>query len=277
MGNSMTEWNADDYFRHSSLQAAMAEQVLALLELKGIEKILDVGCGDGKITARIAARVPGGSVLGVDPSRDMVRFASAHFGPPEFTNLRFEVGEAVRLPGEDEFDLVVSFNALHWVSAHGEALRAIHRSLRPDGRAMVRFVPAGERKSLETVIDETCRSPKWSSHFGDLAQPFTHLAPEEYRTLAVKSQFRVDRLNVRDEAWDFGSRDAFAAFCRATLAAWTSRLPINGRATFIDEVLDRYRLVAADGPAEANTFKFYQMDVELSALKTPGAVTAGTS
>ena len=86
----MTEWNAAEYYRRSSLQEAMAQEVLALLDLKGSERILDVGCGDGKITAEIAGRVPRGSVLGVDPSADMIAFASSRFGPPAYPNLRFE-------------------------------------------------------------------------------------------------------------------------------------------------------------------------------------------
>ena len=57
----------------------MAQEVLALLDLKGSERILDVGCGEGKITAEIASRVPRGSVVGVDPSRDMIGFAKRHF------------------------------------------------------------------------------------------------------------------------------------------------------------------------------------------------------
>ena len=71
----MTEWDAAEYSRRSSLQEAMAQEVLAQLDLKHAERILDVGCGDGKITAEIASRVPRGSVVGVDPSGDMVGFA----------------------------------------------------------------------------------------------------------------------------------------------------------------------------------------------------------
>jgi len=129
----MTEWNASDYSRQSSLQQAMAEEQLSRLTLEGGERILDVGCGDGKITAEIAAQVPRGSVLGVDPSRDMIAFASSHFGPPALTNVRFEVADVRRLPFQKEFDLVVSFNALHWVPEQGQALASIHAALRPGG------------------------------------------------------------------------------------------------------------------------------------------------
>jgi trans-aconitate 2-methyltransferase len=68
---------------------------------------------------------------------------------------------------------------------------------------------------------------------------------------------------VQDEAWDFRTREAFAAFCRATLVEWTQRLPERQWDAFIADVLDRYQAVAAQSPPEANTFKYYQMEVEL--------------
>ena len=74
----MTEWDATNYARRSALQEAMAAQVLAVLKFNGHERILDIGCGDGRITAEIATRLPHGSILGVDASRDMINFAIAH-------------------------------------------------------------------------------------------------------------------------------------------------------------------------------------------------------
>src|SRR5262245_6859953 len=159
-GHLMTEWHANDYYCQSSLQQAMAEDQLERLKLEGGERILDVGCGDGKITAEIAARVPRGSVLGVDPSRDMITFASSRFGPPGHPNIGFEVGDARRLPFRDEFDLVVSFNALHWVPEQDAALDSIRAALKSAGRALLRFVPAGPRESLEDVIEEVRHRPR---------------------------------------------------------------------------------------------------------------------
>src|SRR5688572_9069306 len=142
----MTEWQASDYHRESGLQQAMADEQLSRLTLEGGERVLDVGCGDGKITAEIAARVPRGSALGVDPSRDMIAFASSRFVPSAQANLRFEVADARRLPYRNEFDLVVSFNALHWVPEQDEALGSIRAALKPEGRALLRFVPNGQRE-----------------------------------------------------------------------------------------------------------------------------------
>jgi trans-aconitate 2-methyltransferase len=260
----MTEWQASDYNRQSSLQQTMAEQQLDRLTLEGGERILDVGCGDGKITAEIAARVPRGSVVGVDPSRDMIAFASSRFGAPVHANLCFEVGDARCLPYRDEFAFVVSFNALHWVPEQAAALGSIRAALKFGGRALLRMVPSGRRECLEDVIEKVRQQPRWAGNFAGFRQPYGHFTPEEYRALSEEAGFRVVRLHVEDKAWDFKTHEAFIAFAHATFVEWTQRLSKSECDSFIAEVLERYRSVAADGPQEANTFKFYQMEVELT-------------
>src|ERR1700747_2750832 len=103
----MTEWNAQEYHQLSALQDSMAAEVLSLLQLNGNERILDVGCGNGKTTASIAARVPQGSVVGVDASRDMIAFANEHW-TAGYPNLQFAVADARHLPFQKESDLIVS-------------------------------------------------------------------------------------------------------------------------------------------------------------------------
>ena len=73
---------------------------IASLKLRGDEHVLDVGCGDGKVTAEIARALPKGAVTGVDASASMIRFARARFAPPRFPNLDFQVMDArrIRLP-----------------------------------------------------------------------------------------------------------------------------------------------------------------------------------
>ena len=127
------EWNAREYSSISELQAAMAGEVLALLKLEGSEQVLDVGCGDGKITAQIAARVQQGTVIGVDASHQMVEFASTQFGPDRWPNLKCQVADAREIGFSNQFDLVVSFNARHCVPDQEVALRARAKALRPDG------------------------------------------------------------------------------------------------------------------------------------------------
>jgi len=253
----MTEWDASQYARVSGLQQAMADEVLSLLEVKGTERVLDLGCGNGKITARIAERVPRGSVLGVDSSSEMIVFASQNFSSAAYPNLQFEVMDISALPFREEFDLVVSFNALHWIPDQAKALQHVREAVKTDGRAQLRLVPKGERKSLEDVIEETRKSSRWEGFFAGFRDPYLHLTPEEYKALAEREGFAVERLRVEDKAWDFGSAATFAAFGDVTFIAWTQVLPEAERPAFVRDVLDRYRAVAGD----AQTFRFYQMDI----------------
>jgi trans-aconitate 2-methyltransferase len=259
----MTEWDATEYARLSGLQQAMAEEVLALLDLKGGERVLDVGCGNGKITTQIARRVPQGGVVGVDASADMVAFASESFCATQ-PNLRFEVADARHLPFRDEFDLVTSFNALHWIPEQAEPLRSIRAAMKPSGQAQLRLVPAGARKSLENVIEETRLSSRWIRYFREFHDPYLHLTPEQYAALAEQNGLHLRRMHTADKAWDFHSRAAFQAFGAVTFVEWTQHIPEEERPAFVSDVLERYSVVATERPGEENTFKFYQMDVTVS-------------
>ncbi len=255
----MTEWNASGYARIAGLQEAMAEEVLGQLQLKGTERILDLGCGNGKITAEIARRVPDGSVVGVDASAEMIASASEKFLEAQHPNLRFEVADIRDLRFRQQFDLVVSFNALHWIPNQNAALRSVHSAMKRDAVAQLRLVPDGPRKSLETVIEETRKSPRWTSYFQDFCDPYLHLTPDQYAALAERNGFHVRQVRTADKAWDFRERSAFEASCMVTFIEWTKRLPEDERLEFVREVLDRYISVAGG----ESTFKFYQMDVTL--------------
>ena len=257
----MTEWNAPGYARIAQLQEVMAAEALELLKLNRAEKVLDVGCGNGKVTAQIATRAPRGVVVGIDPSSEMIAFASNQFASTTYPNLRFQTGDARNLPFRDEFDLVVSFNALHWIPNQDTALRSIRGTMTPNGVAQLRLVPAGKRKSLENIIEEIRCSPRWASAFRDFRDPYLHWTPEEYSAAAERNHFRVENIRTEDKAWEFKSREAFVAFGMVTFVEWTKRLPEEQKLAFVNDVLDRYEVVAG----EEGVFKFYQMDVKLSA------------
>ena len=259
----MTEWNAPAYACIAGLQEAMAAEVLALLKLKGSEKVLDLGCGNGNVTAEIAARVPDGLVVGVDASTDMISFAASHYSPSAHPNLHFETCDNRRISLREKFDLVVSFNALHWIPDQDEALRAIRSALKSDGLAQLRLVPDGERKGLETVIEETRKSQRWSVYFQGFHDPYLHLTPEQYAALAQRNGLHVDELHIGDKVWDFNSHQGFAAFGSVTFVEWSKHVLESERPAFVEDVLERYRREVCKQPDEENVFKFYQMDIRL--------------
>lgn len=255
-------WSGADYARHSSLQAAMADEVLSTLPLQGDEQLLDVGCGDGKLSARIAARLPRGAVLGVDASADMVAFARQQFG--DSGNLRFEVRDARQLNFDTAFDRVVSFNALHWVPQQDEALRGIRAALKPQGRAHLRLVTRAALTSLEEVAEVLRQEPAWAPHFAGFSDPYLRLDAQQYGELAAQMGLETISSHSEMKRWDFGSEEAFFGFCNAGFGAWTQVLPEDRRSDFVRAVMQRYEALIEAAFGERHCFHFMQTDLLLA-------------
>jgi trans-aconitate 2-methyltransferase len=257
-------WSGADYARHSSLQAAMADEVLSNLPLQGDEQLLDVGCGDGKLSARIAALLPRGAVLGVDASADMVAFARRQFGADTWPNLRFEVVDARQLSFDARFDRVVSFNALHWVPQQAEALRGIRTALKPQGQAHLRLVTRAALTSLEETAEVVRKEPPWSAHFAGFSDPYLRLDAQQYSVLAGSLGLRTISSHSAMKRWDFGSEEAFFGFCNAGFGAWTQALPENRRRDYVLAVMQRYQALIEAAFGERHCFHFMQTDLLLA-------------
>lgn len=93
-GMVMHRWDPSTYMKSSSPQKRWAEELISKIPIRGDERVLDIGCGDGKITAWISRLVPRGSVVGLDSSREMISFARSQFPAEEWPNLHFQQGDA---------------------------------------------------------------------------------------------------------------------------------------------------------------------------------------
>ena len=123
----------ESYYHTNAYHHQVVRKLIQQLNLQGHEKILDIGCGDGKITAEIARNVPNGSVLGIDTSEEMIAFAKMKFPNSMYHNLSFEFGNAQDLNFNNEFDVVVSFGTLHIIVDHVPVLLGIYNSLKKNG------------------------------------------------------------------------------------------------------------------------------------------------
>ena len=91
------KWNAADYAANSIVQQSWARELIAKLNLRGDERILDIGCGDGKVTAEMAKAVPRGFVAGTDASAEMIEFAQKSFPKKKYPNLQFQICDARKI------------------------------------------------------------------------------------------------------------------------------------------------------------------------------------
>lgn len=236
----MYQWNPSDYERNSSAQERAADAVIARLRLRGDEHILDIGCGDGKITAKMAALVPGGRVMGVDSSLEMIDFATKRYPSIKCPNLRFERSYAQSLSYRGEFDIVVSFACLHWVKDHLAVLRGIERSLKPSGRVFIECGGRGRDDDIFSLARLIIKSDKWSGYFRDYSNPHGIYGPDEYHDWLTQAGLEelIVNLTVRDMLMP--GRAGLEGFIRTTWLSLTSRIPEDKREQFISEIADRY-------------------------------------
>jgi trans-aconitate methyltransferase len=239
----MYEWDAEDYHRHSRAQEGWARQLMERLGLQGHERVLDIGSGDGKVTAEMARRVPRGHVVGVDSAPRMVAFAREHFPAEAHPNLRFETMDARSLSFEAEFDLVFSNATLHWVLDKERAARAIWFALKPGGRFAGEMGGQGNLAKLRQALDDELVArgfgpPTYAANW--------YPSPEEFTALYEQAGFKdIDaRLIERPTQLQHG----VAAWVTTFRAGWLDRagVPQEERQSIADAVAERVGTDMAD-------------------------------
>jgi trans-aconitate 2-methyltransferase len=258
----MYPWNARDYAKSSAGQQQWARELIAKLALDGDERLLDIGCGDGKITAEIAAGLARGSVVGVDSSPDMISLAAQAYPAERQANLRFEQADAAALPFDNEFDVVFSNAALHWVLDHRPVLRGIHRSLRPGGKILLQMAGRGNAAEVFEAIDCVRATPEWCRYFEGFSFPYGFFAPEEYGGWLAEAGLTAQRVELIPKDMCHPDRAAFEGWIRTTWLPYTQRAPVDKREAFIGQVIDAYLERHPTGAQAAIHLEMVRLEVE---------------
>ncbi|UKL14013.1 class I SAM-dependent methyltransferase [Dissulfurimicrobium hydrothermale] len=174
------EWDAEDYAMHSVSQQLWARELIEKIQLEGHEYVLDIGCGDGKVTAEIAKYVPKGQVVGIDNSEKMITLASNKFPISQYPNLFFQQMDACALSFREEFDIVFSSAALHWIINHKPVLKGIYQALKPKGKAIIQMGGKGNAANIVEILDEIMYESPWNEYFKDFSFPYGFYSPKEY-------------------------------------------------------------------------------------------------
>ena len=231
-------WNPVDYAKHSDAQLKWAEQLKASLVLLGSESILDVGCGDGKITANLATSVPNGRVVGIDSSAEMVDYAKQTYPESQYTSLSFQCQDARSLPFSSEFDLVFSNAVLHWVNDHPAFLQGAYQALKPGGKLILSCGGAGNAAGILLAFQAVTHRPTWSAFFSAFQNPYFFFGPEDYQPWL--SAFDVQTLALVPKDMIHQGQKGFEAWIRTTWMPFTEKVPVTQREEFISEVVQEY-------------------------------------
>jgi trans-aconitate methyltransferase len=213
-------WAAEHYRQHAGFVPALGADVLALLDPRPGERILDLGCGEGSLTEKLAAS--GAVVIGVDNSDDMVRAARARG-----LDVRHMSAEALTF--DEEFDAVFSNAALHWMRDHHRVLSGVYRALRPRGRFVAELGGHGNVAAIHVAV-RAVLDRHGMPHDSARYYP-TH---PEYRARLEQHGFSVEQIRLipRPTPLPSGMRGWLETFERSTL----ERLTEADRTLVIQEI-----------------------------------------
>jgi len=234
------KWDAADYAKSSAVQQRWARELIAKLGLQGNERLLDLGCGDGKVTAEIASLLPNGSVLGVDNSPEMIELANSRFPMAEYPNLNFQMADALDLNFQSEFDVVFSNAVLHWVRDHASMLRGVSDALKPGGRILLQMGGRGNATKVVAAMDKVISMPKWHDYFRDFPFPYSFYGTEEYTEWLPSTGLVPVRLELIPKDMAHVDRAAFEGWLRTTWLPYIQRVPVAQQSEFLEQVVDTY-------------------------------------
>ena len=259
------KWNAADYAANSAVQQTWARELMAKLKLRGDEHVLDVGCGDGKVTAELARAVPRGSVTGADASPQMIEFARKTFPADAFPNLRFRVLDARKIKVGRQFDFCFSNAALHWVDDHQAILRGAASVLKPGGRLVVSCGGKGNAHDVFLALRPEMRLKRWCKFFRKMPMPYFFYAPGDYEKWLPKSGFKIQNIQLAPKAATYDGAEGFATWLRTTWIPYVQRVPEELREEFIAAVTDRY--LAKHPPDKSGHVHVRMVRLEIDAVK----------
>ena len=159
------EFDGKKYEKASTHQKEWGAKLISELALKGNERVLDLGCGDGTNTVMIADLLPDGKVVGIDASRGMIEAAR----PKAKDNLKFMLMDIDEMSFSEEFDIIYSNATLHWIKDHVRLLKNVYTALRNGGLVRFNFAGDGNCSHFFKVIRKAMEKEDFSRYFSDFS------------------------------------------------------------------------------------------------------------
>lgn len=239
---SMSDWDGARYHRLSEPQLAWGRRVLARLGVRPGERVLDLGCGTGRLTAELS-QSPGIFVTGLDRSAAMLAEAAGQRVP----RASFVRGDGALLPFlPSSFDTVFSTATFHWITDHDRLFAGIHRVLVRGGRLVAQ---CGGGPNLARLIGRThalMRAPAYASHFGVWSDPWMFASVDDTRARLDRAGFEDIEVALEAAPTRMADAAAFSDFIACVCVRHhVDALPAEARPGFVATLADQ---ASADDP-----------------------------
>jgi trans-aconitate methyltransferase len=230
------EFDGKKYTAASAHQKEWGAKLIQELSISGTERILDLGCGDGVLTAQLAALAPQGAVVGIDASYGMIEAAKSH----QAENLSFEVRDINGLDFESEFDIIFSNATLHWIKNHEALLGNAFRALKSGGILKFNFAGDGNSANFFSAVKDTINLPQFARHFSDFEWPWFMPTIEEYELLGQSIPFTESRVWGENADRFFADTETMIKWIdQPSLVPFMKLVPDEQKIDFRQFVIDR--------------------------------------
>nr|WP_300304206.1 methyltransferase domain-containing protein [uncultured Anaerostipes sp.] len=230
------EFDGEKYKKVSGHQKKWGNHLIEELNLKGGETILDLGCGDGVLTARLAGMVPEGRVTGIDASQGMIRTARQN----EKENLEFLCMDISQMEFHESYDIIFSNAALHWIPDHKNLLKRSWKALKPGGMLLWNFAGEGNCKNFFEEVRAKIKEEKYKKYFQDFQWPWYMPAVSEYRKLTESCDFTEIEVSEENRDTYFENAEALIGWMdQPSLVPFMKRLPDREGKEFRQEMIEK--------------------------------------
>jgi trans-aconitate 2-methyltransferase len=178
-------WDGKQYKVNSSPQEQSATNIINSIEFRDNDCVLDIGCGEGRVTQKISLLAPNGQIIGIDPSGSMI--SEANKIKSSYDNISFLEASAEDFEIDKNFDYVLSFHSLHWVKDKNKIFKNISKHLKPKGKFI--FITAGkENNNIASVFS----SRQWKDKIGKHGKKFHAEGQERINQMLVDAGLFVE-------------------------------------------------------------------------------------
>lgn len=185
------EFDAEKYRQASGHQKEWGKKIICELNLKGTEHILDLGCGDGALTNLLAEQARDGLVIGIDSSKNMIELARETYKAKNIKFIKMGIND---IDFENEFDVIFSNAALHWIKDHHKLLTKVLKAIKPAGVIRFNFAGEGNCSNFFEVIKAVMKEAPFAGYFEDFVWPWYMLSVDEYAKILKQFSFKETKV-----------------------------------------------------------------------------------
>jgi trans-aconitate 2-methyltransferase len=243
----------------SGPQTEWGRRVLSRLRVAGDERVIDAGCGTGRLTAELLRMIPRGRLVAIDRSWNMLLTARANLRPEFGSRVSFVRVNLPALPVTGWADLVFSTATFHWVQDHEALFAGVFGALRPGGRLFAQCGGGPNLVEAHRLAEQVMRRDPFAAHFRDWAPVWEFSSAETARERLLRAGFVDIRTSIEPAPTTLADEASYREFVTTVIYhVHLAQLPGEGlRQQFVDEIT---RAAAAQDPPF--TLDYWRLNLE---------------